>query len=116
MADVFNNLDLVLLQRQLFKQVARIKALNLDNIVIHQVELPQVHEHVEVLDDGDLLVSEVEEFQVLFPVLLSVIMVLVGFSGRALGGVHAVLIQAWRLVIFLVDWVRFEEPLSLVPH
>lgn len=52
----------------------------------------------------------------LLPVLLSVIVVLVSLSGGALSGVHAVLIQAWGLVIILVNRVRFEEPLSLVLH
>ena len=42
--------------------------MNFDDIVVHEIELSQVHKDVKILDDSDLLMSKIQVLKLPLPV------------------------------------------------
>ena len=70
MTYIFNRPNLVLLQRKLFKEPAILQSLNLYDAIVHQIQLPQIDERLQILDDCNLLVRQIKYFNLLLPVRL----------------------------------------------
>ena len=82
MPNALNRSDLVFLKRQFFQQSACLETLNFLNAIVHEVELTQIDEGVQVFDDANLLMRQVQDFDLLFPVLLSGVWIVLVLARR----------------------------------